>query len=129
MKTKKIISLILAIAISACIFIMPANAAETEAYEHIEIIIENENISEETKEKIIAFYTNGGEEKEGIATYGLTCTLLGHKLETSTVAKITHKARTTSPRCLKKTYSYSTCTRCDYEESTLVSSKYIVCCS
>ena len=128
MKTKKILSLILAFSMFACIFIMPANAAEAEAEEHIEIIIENENISEETKEKIIAFYTNGGEEKEGASTYGLTCTLLGHKLETSTVAKITHKVRTSSPRCLKKTYNYEACTRCDYENSTLITSTYIVCC-
>ncbi len=128
MKTKKLISLILATALLACVFIMPANATETEVDEHIEIYIENENISEETKEKIITFYTNGGEEQEGISTYGLTCTLLGHKTEATQVSKITHKVRTTSPRCLKKTYNYSTCTRCDYEESTLTSSTYIVCC-
>lgn len=128
MKTKKILSLVIAIAILGCMFIMPTNAAETEAHEHIEIIIENENISDETREKIIAFYTNGGEEKEGIATYGITCTLLGHKYETTRVSKTTHKVRTTSPRCLKRIYDYSTCTRCDYEESVLASSEYIVCC-
>ena len=128
MKTKKLLSFILAISMISCIFIMPADAAEAEVEEHIEIFIENENISEETKEKIIAFYTNGGEEQEGIATYGLTCTLLGHKLETTKVSKITHEVRATSPRCLKKTYDYSTCTRCDYEESVLVSNQYIACC-
>ena len=128
MKTNKLLSLLLAVAMLACAFIMPANATHKETHEHIEIIIENEDISDETKEKIMEFYTSGGEEKEGVATYGLTCTLLGHKLETSIVNKITHKARTTAPRCLKKTYSYSTCTRCDYEESTFISSKYIACC-
>ena len=128
MKIKEMLSFVLAIAMLACMFIMPANAAETETNEHIEIVIENENISEETREKIITFYTNGGEGKEGVATYGLTCTLLGHKLETSQVSKITHKVRTTDPRCLKKTYSYAACTRCDYEKSTLVASTYIVCC-
>ena len=128
MKTKKLLSLILAIAVLSCMFIMPANAAETETHEHFEIIIVNDNISEETKEKAIAFYTNGGEEEDGASTYGLTCTLLGHKTESTYVYKITHKARTTSPRCLKKTYDYTTCTRCDYEESTLISSVYIICC-
>ena len=126
MRTKKFLSLILAIAMLGCMFIMPANATETE--ENIEIIVVNQNISEETKAKAIAFYTDGGDEQEGIATYGLTCTLLGHKLESSKVYKITHKVRTTDPRCLKKTYNYSACTRCDYEESTLVSSAYIACC-
>lgn len=128
MKIKKTLSLILAITMSVCIFIVPANAAETEADEHVEIIIVNQNISEETKEKAFAFYTNGGEEKEGVATYGLTCTLLGHKTESTHVYKINHEVRTTSPRCLKKTYDYITCTRCDYSESILLSSEYIICC-
>lgn len=128
MKIKKIFSLVLALATLFCAVAIPANAKATEAHEHIEIYIENPNISEETEAKIIAFYSNGGEEKEGVATYGLTCTLLGHKIESSSVTTITHKARSTSPRCLKKTYNYESCTRCDYEESTLLSSKYIVCC-
>ena len=128
MKIKKVFALVLALATLLCAVAIPANAKETEAYEHIEIYIENENISEETKAKILAFYSNGGEEKEGVATYGLTCTLLGHKIESSTIATITHKARSTSPRCLQKTYNYESCTRCDYETSTLIGQKYIVCC-
>ena len=128
MKTKKFFSLILALATLLCAVIIPANAAETETDEHIEIIIENENISEETREKIIAFYSDGGEEKEGIATYGLTCTLFGHKIESTTISTVTHKVRSTAPRCLKKVYDYEACTRCDYEESTLKSQQYIACC-
>jgi hypothetical protein len=128
MKTKKVLSFILAVAMLACIFIMPANAAETEPHDHIEIIIINEDISEETKEKIIAFYSNSDNEIEGVATYGLTCTLLGHKTESTQVYKITHEVRSTAPRCLKKTYDYTACTRCDYEKSTLLSSIYIACC-
>ena len=128
MKTKKLLSLILAIAMLSCMLIMPANATETETDKHIEIIIVDENISDEIKARAIAFYTNGGEEQEGIATYGLTCTLLGHKLETTKVYKITHEVRTNAPRCLKKTYDYSACTRCDYEESVLVGNEYIFCC-
>ena len=130
MKTKKISALILAIAMIACIFIMPANAAETEtaAHEHFEIIIENEDISEETRRKIMVHFANHCEEDDCATTYGLTCTLLGHKTETTRVYKITHKVRSTSPRCLKKTYTYEACTRCDYENSTLMASEYIACC-
>ena len=128
MRIKKFLSFILVLATLLCAVIIPANATEADTHEHIEIIIENENISEETREKIIAFYTNGGEEKEESATYGLTCTLFGHKIESSAVSTITHKVRSTSPRCLKKTYDYESCTRCDYEESTLASSIYIACC-
>ena len=128
MKIKKFFSLILALATLLCAVVIPANAAEKSTDEHIVIIIENEDISEETREKIIAFYSNGGEEKEGIATYGLTCTLLGHKLESSVIKTITHKVRSTSPRCLEKKYNYESCTRCDYEESTLITQQYISCC-
>ena len=131
MKIKKMLSVIFAIAMLVSIFTMPAhatNVAELETHEHIEIIIENEEISEETKEKIIAFYSNSDDECEGATTYGLTCTLFGHKLESSLVTTVTHKVRTTSPRCLKKTYNYEACTRCDFEEDTLLSSTYIVCC-
>ena len=128
MKIKKVFSLILVLATLLCAVIVPANAAEAEKNEHIEIYIENEDISEETKDKIIAFYTNGGEEQDGTTTYGLTCTLFGHKLESTVVSTVTHKVRSTSPRCLEKTYNYQSCTRCDYETSTLLTSKYISCC-
>lgn len=128
MKTKKVFSLILALATLLCAMVIPANATEAENDEHIEIIIENQNISEETEAKIIAFYTNGGEEKEGTTTYGLTCTLFGHKLESSAVSTITHKVRSSSPRCLKKIYNYESCTRCDYENSILAAQEYITCC-
>ena len=128
MKTKKVFSLILALATLLCAVIVPANATETETHDHIDVYIENENISEETREKIIAFYANGIEQNEGISTYGLTCTLLGHKLESSTVSTITHKVSSTAPRCLRKKYNYESCTRCDYENSTLISQQYIHCC-
>ncbi len=128
MNIKKTLSLVLIISLLACAFVMPANAKEADAYEHIEIYIENENLSKETEAKIIAFYSNGGGEKDEIATYGLTCTLFGHKLESSTVVTITHKVRSTSPKCLRKTYDYESCTRCDYETSTLIGQSYIVCC-
>ncbi len=128
MKIKKILALTLTVAMLICAFVMPTNAAETAIDENTVIIIENENISEETKAKIIAYYTNEEEHNNDSTTYGLTCTLFGHKLETTRVSKITHKVRTTSPRCLKKSYDYETCTRCDYEESILLSSVYIVCC-
>lgn len=127
MKIKKFFALVLALATLLCAVAIPANAKE-EAHEHIEIYIENPDISEETKAKIIAFYSNGGEEKEGVATYGLTCTLLGHKIESTTISTVTHKVRTSSPRCLKKIYDYEACTRCDYESSVLASQIYITCC-
>ena len=130
MKTNRLLSLVLALVITASLFAMPTHAAEDTCAD-IEIVIENENISEETKAKIIAYYSDPdhNHEDDGAATYGLTCTLFGHKLETSTVKTTTHKARTTAPRCLQKTYQHDACTRCDYEFSTLVASQYIYCCA
>ena len=128
MKTKRILSLALTVVMLICAFVMPTNAAETVVDENTVIIIENKNLSEETKAKIIAYYTNEEEHNNDSSAYGLTCTLFGHKLETSVVRSITHKARATEPRCLEKTYDYEACTRCDYEKSTLGSSIYIFCC-
>ncbi len=62
------------------------------------------------------------------AAYGLMCTLFGHKLESSTAHTITHNARTSAPRCLKRTYYVEACTRCDYTSQTLLDSTYISCC-
>lgn len=62
------------------------------------------------------------------ATYGLMCTLFGHKLESSVVSTLTHNVRTSAPRCLKRTYSVEACTRCDYTSQTLLDSTYISCC-
>lgn len=129
MKTNRFIAMLMALIISLSLFVMPASATEVEEpHTHIEIYFEDETLSEEFKEKATAYFLNGATD-DGAATYGLTCTLFGHKLETGSTTAITHKARTTAPRCLKKIYEYSACTRCDYETSTLISSAYIHCCA
>lgn len=130
MKTKRILSLALTLIMILGIFVMPTSAtAEEPATAEVEIIIENEDISEETRAKIIAYFSDPDREDDGAATYGLTCTLFGHKLESTTVRSVTHKVRTTAPRCLEKIYDYDGCTRCDYEDATLLGSSYIFCCS
>ena len=128
MKSKSLCAVILAISLFVSVFVIPASA-KTDVDSDIEIVIENQNISDETKAKIEKYYSTENHSDNGATTYGLTCTLLGHKLESSTVGVITHKVRATSPRCLKKVYDYEACTRCDYETSDLMSKTYIVCCS
>lgn len=128
MKTKRFISLILTLVLFAGIFAIPTSAGHVHEAGEIEVIIENDELSDEMKEKIIAYYTDDNHDDD-VATYGLTCTLLGHNIETSKVHSITHKARATSPRCLKKTYDHDACTRCDYQKSTLRTTEYIVCCA
>ena len=81
--------------------------------------------SEDFRNKAIANYFNP--ENDGV-TYGLTCTLFGHKLESSVMTTITHKVRATDPKCLEETYNVEVCTRCDYTNPILISSAYIICC-
>lgn len=127
MKIKNLFAMLLIFTLLNCIFVLPTSAKEST--NNVEIII-NDEVSVETKEKIEKYFATGEPIiDDGVATYGLTCTLLGHNLECSKVATITHKVRTASPRCLKRYYSYEACTRCDYESSTLTDTEYIVCCS
>ncbi len=131
MKTKRLLAFLIALATVLTVFIIPVGATEEHNHGDIEIVIHNEDISEETKAKIIAYYSDPDHSHEDdAATYGLICTVIGHKIETVTTTTTTHKARATAPRCLKKTYKHEVCTRCDdYSVSTLLSSKYINCCA
>lgn len=130
MKIKNLFAILLAITLLMCTFAMPVSAKNTtDKNNDIEIIICDE-VSEETKAKIEKHFATGEPTTDGYtSTYGLTCTLLGHKIEGTIVSAITHKVSSTSPRCLRRTYNYEACTRCDYETSELIKSEYIVCCS
>ena len=125
---KKTLSMLLAVITLVSLTVLPASA-EVGTHNDVEVIIHDENLPEETKAKIVEFYTNPEAEDVETSTYGLTCTLLGHNYEYTTVTTVTHKARTTAPRCLKKTYDHGVCTRCDSQTNTLIGSVYIACCA
>lgn len=127
---KRFFAILLVLTLLTCTFALPVSAKNTtNENTEIEIII-NDEVSEETKAKIERYFANGEPfENDGATTYGLTCTLLGHNIKISSVSAVTHKASATAPRCLKKTYDYEECTRCDYEQATLVDREYIYCCS
>lgn len=131
MKIKSLFAILLALTLLICTCVLPATAKEQTNNNDIEIIILDENVSVETKEKIENYFASGEPaiDDDGATTYGLTCTLLGHKLQSSTVDVITHKVRATAPRCLRKTYDYDACTRCDYETSELIATENIYCCA
>lgn len=132
MKLKRLLAILMAVSIAMCIFVMPSSAADEAEAEHIEITFADENASEEFKARAVAHFSSSDCEnhEEDAGTYGLTCTLFGHKIESGVTYVTNHKVKTTAPRCLKKTYNYETCTRCDdYEVSTLISSAYIYCCA
>ncbi|MBE6749453.1 MAG: hypothetical protein E7557_09550 [Ruminococcaceae bacterium] len=130
MKIKSLFASLLVLTLLTCTFCMPTSAKKATVINgEVDIIILDKDISVETKEKIENYFASGEPATDdGASTYGLTCTLFGHKLESSTVVTVTHKVRTTSPKCVRRTYDYDACTRCDYEISELVATEYIVCC-
>lgn len=128
MKKTRMLALITAIALilsAAQIFAFADTTTEAEATE-ITVTFDSE-VSPEIQERVIAHFN--GEELPVAQARGLICTLFGHDLETGATTTVTHKARTTAPRCLQEKYSYEICSRCDYAEYTLISSTYIYCCS
>lgn len=127
MKISKVISCLLSIILVFSSFQMLA-FADSNDFSEAEITFEFYNeVSEATKKKIISHFT--GDSKTIIEERGITCTLFGHDIETGSTAVVTHKVKTTAPRCLRETYSYEICSRCDYEEYTFLYSEYIYCCS
>lgn len=128
---KRIISLIMAVVSLFCVMSVSAGAngvddgTVTVTVNETDFIFDA-NTTEEVRERIIDNYFNG--EDDTATTYGLICTLFGHKTETTSLTTVTHKVRSTAPRCRKDKYSVDTCTRCDYTETTLISSTYIYCC-
>lgn len=129
---KKFLSLILAIA--SVFSLATFSASAEEAAENTVVITSGDTdyifeagVSEDHIHSFINSFESENDGEEA-ATYGLMCTLFGHKLETSTAYTITHKASATDPRCLKRIYSVDTCSRCDYSTKTLIASTYISCC-
>lgn len=128
---KKTIALILVVVSLFSVMSISVYAEDTNQNTVIVTVNETEfifdaNTSEEFRSKTIAHYFN--HSNNGAATYGLTCTLFGHKLESSVITTITHKVSATAPRCLQERYDTEACTRCDYTNAVLISSAYISCC-
>ena len=128
---KKIIALIMVVVSVFSVMSVSAYAEETDETTVTVIVNETEFIfeadtTEEFRNKIIAHHFNDGDEDA--ATYGLMCTLFGHKLESEVIQVVTHKVRATDPRCLRERYDTEACTRCDYTNAELIGSSYISCC-
>ncbi len=131
MKIKKIISIIMAAILLVCSTSMLASAEGNISDEEITVVdditfIFEANTPEYIKEKFISDFTN--EDDNSASPCGLTCTLFGHKITSSTVTTITHKVKSTAPRCLKETFKYEVCSRCDYTSRTKTGQAYVYCC-
>lgn len=128
---KKFVSVIMIVAMFITGASVIASAEEAVGQEAIiakdEIVfIFDDNTPDSIKDRIISDFT---ESSDSVAqTRGLTCTLFGHKLDTGSVTTVTHKAKATSPRCLKEYFNYEICTRCEYSQYIRTSYKYIECC-
>ena len=126
-KITKIIAFIL-IAVFA---VVPVTHASDHTYIYqsgnIEITITHAGLSEE-KLLYIAQLLESGETKVDSQTYGLTCTLFGHKLVTSTSEVITHMVYDSYPHCKRECYNVTSCERCDYMETELISTSAVGCC-
>lgn len=129
---KRIIALIMALVSLFCVTSVSAGAQGVEdgtvtVTVNETVFIFDADTTEEFRDKFIEDYFNS--EDDGTTSYGLTCTLFGHKIETTSVTAVTHKVLSTSPRCRREIYDVDNCTRCDYTKSTLKTSSYIVCCA
>lgn len=127
---KKFLALILAL---TSVFSLATFSASAETADENNIVIVKGDVeyifeADASEDLINSFIESCENEHEDVATCNLLCDVLGHKLESSTVQTITHNARTTAPRCLKKIYTVETCSRCDYSTKTLTNSLYIYCC-
>ena len=62
------------------------------------------------------------------SSYGLMCTLFGHKNTQEMVTTITHCVNSTSPRCMQENFLITTCSRCEETTVERVSYNFITCC-
>lgn len=107
-------------------FALSAVADSSTESKSIEVLFDsNTKFTEAEQDTIRAHFINEGND---VQPCGLKCTLFGHDYKTELVTVITHKARSTSPRCLKETFETKICTVCSDTVSTLVNEKLIVCC-
>ena len=126
---KKLLTTLLATILVLCAcFSSSANQAVGNVYEIGDktiIFDEASAFSVEEQQHIAELIVN---PENQASTYGLVCTLFGHKNTSETVVSITHCVEPKSPRCLQELFAVTTCSRCD--ESTVVSTgySYITCC-
>ena len=90
------------------------------------VIFTNSSIPQEKQEALAQKLI--GIEDSSAQTYGLGCVLFGHDYLYDTIHVVTHKLRTTAPRCKQQTYDVTTCEDCDYFEEKLLATTYIDCC-
>lgn len=109
----------------------PLTYASTATYvyvaDNVEVEVTHSGLTEE-KLLYIAQTLAGEKNNSETQTYGLTCTLSGHKLVGTINTVTTHMVYDTYPYCERKTYESNVCERCDYMETELISTSSVGCC-
>ena len=126
--TKKFVSILMVVIIVFAFVVSTYASSQTNIYEldgYTVIFEENTPLDEARKQQIANELVYGD---DGIQTYGLMCTLFGHKYESHYVDVINHRFSATNPRCKQETYEVNICTRCDDSTTELAYYTFISCC-
>ena len=111
--------------------VVPVTHANDNTYmyqsNNVEITITHSGLSEE-KLLHIAQMLESRRSNTDTQTYGLTCTLFGHKLTVVESKVVTHMVYDTYPYCMAEYYDVTACERCDYMETELSSTERVGCC-
>ena len=122
---------ILAFCMITIFTLMPITHASNLSYVYVSGNVEIEIIhSGLTEEKLlyIAQTLTSETTTDETTTYGLVCTLFGHKLVGTINTVTVHMTYDTYPYCECKTYESNVCERCDYIETELILTEPVGCC-
>ena len=92
-------------------------------------VLSSDNLSYSDMKFIADSIAYGDDDAPTTSVQGIAC-IFGHKLTNTTVVETVHNAYSTSPKCVRNTYSVEYCTRssCDYINRTLICSTRIAGC-
>ena len=127
MKRITLVSLVIILTLSTCI-ITSANQEAGNVYEigdKMIIFDATSTFSIEEQQYIAEIIAN---PETQVSTYGLMCTLFGHKNTSETVIAITHCVNVDDPRCMQENFIVTSCSRCDETTTERVSYSFISCC-
>lgn len=128
-KLTKTLALLLAMVFAFAPVLHASNTTYIYQVNNIEVRITHDGLSED-KLLQLAQLLAGGSSNSDIQTYGLMCTLFGHKLVTTENEVVTHMVFDTYPHCELKHYTTTLCERnnCNYAETELLSTSKVGCC-
>lgn len=128
-KLTKTLALLFALVFAFAPVIHATNSTYNYYDGNTEVRITHGGLSEE-KLLFLAQLLTEGENNADIQTYGIMCTLFGHKLVTTANTVTTHMVYDTYPHCECKSYITDICERnnCNYAETQLISTEKVGCC-